>query len=54
MIDANTNSSSIYDQKLDMTKVGALGHSQGATGAERKFGRPAIVNDFTPVRRKGA
>lgn len=54
MINANSNSSSIYDQRLDMTKIGASGHSQGATGAERKFGRPAVVNDFTPVRRKGA
>jgi len=33
MVSENSNSSSIFYQKLDTTKVGALGHSQGAGGA---------------------
>jgi len=33
LIDANSDSSSIFFQKLDVSEVGAFGHSQGATGA---------------------
>lgn len=33
MIGENSNSSSIFFQKLNLKEVGALGHSQGATGA---------------------
>lgn len=32
MVSENGNSSSIFYQKLDTTKIGALGHSQGAGG----------------------
>jgi hypothetical protein len=33
MIGENSNSSSIFFQKLDVKEIGTLGHSQGATGA---------------------
>jgi hypothetical protein len=33
MVAANSDSSSIFYQKLDVKEIGALGHSQGATGA---------------------
>jgi hypothetical protein len=33
MIGENSNSSSIFFRKLDVREIGALGHSQGATGA---------------------
>ena len=33
LIDANSDSSSIFFQKLDVSQIGAFGHSQGATGA---------------------
>ncbi|MBT2232065.1 S9 family peptidase [Nonomuraea sp. NEAU-A123] len=33
LIDRNTDSSSVFYGKLDVTKVGAVGHSQGAGGA---------------------
>jgi hypothetical protein len=33
MISANSNSSSIFYQKLEVTEIGAVGHSQGAVGA---------------------
>ena len=33
MIGANGNSSSLFYQKLDVREIGALGHSQGASGA---------------------
>ena len=33
MINANGNSASIFYQKLNVAEIGALGHSQGATGA---------------------
>ena len=33
MVGENSNSSSIFFQRLDVKKIGTLGHSQGATGA---------------------
>ena len=33
MVGENSNSSSIFFQKLDVREIGTLGHSQGATGA---------------------
>jgi len=33
MVRENSNSSSIFYQKLEVNEIGAMGHSQGATGA---------------------
>lgn len=33
MVNANSNSASIFYHKLDVSKIGSFGHSQGATGA---------------------
>jgi len=52
MVRQNTNSNSIFYQKIDVNRIGAVGHSQGASGVVNAYANQAggdIIKTIVPI-----